>query len=1094
MSDKLYPLPLRKLLKWILLEEKTGSIFSIPKELFHTPSTNYDFSVNRFNHVLGTPIGVAAGPHTQLSQNIIASYLCGARYLELKTVQTLDEIEVTKPCIDMTDEGYNCEWSQELKTQQSYDEYLNAWILIHVIRDLLGWQDDQHGGFIFNLSVGYDYKGIQNPNVQEFLNKMENCQSELDVKLDAIVDLYPNVKNLSIPSCISNNITLSTMHGCPPDEIEKIGKYLIEIRRYHTAIKLNPTLLGPEHLREILNNELGYDNVFAPDEAFDHDLKYPQALTIINNLTKLSKRAGVSFGLKLTNTLEVNNSGDFLPASEKMSYLSGRALHPISINLAAKLQSEYNGLLDISFCAGADCFNISDIIACDLAPVTVCSDLLKPGGYGRLSQYMETLSGALEKNSVASVSELINGTIANLKTRNNVVKTLQKYSSEVLANPAYQKHNKHFESIKTYRELDLFDCIEAPCIDACAIGQDIPEYLYQASNGNIDAAFNTILKTNPLPGITGNVCDHLCQLKCTRNNYDETLKIREIKRFITENQNNSAALIPKPMNGKKVAIIGAGPSGLTCAYFLALDGFEVEIFESKSATGGMVSGAIPEFRLTDETIKNDLELITALGVKINYSQNVDSGKFTEIQSKFDFIYIAIGAQKNKLLNIPGIDAKGVIEPLDFLSAVRNKKKITLGNKIAVIGGGNTAMDVARTAKRLAGKTSYVTLIYRRTKKEMPADIDEIEAALDEGVILNELVAPVRINTKKGSITSLTCIKMKLGEKGIDGRRQFIPIKDSQFEISMENVIPAIGQDIVLDFLPLSQLVVDPVTFDTQIQNVFAGGDAIRGASSVIKAAGDGQRVAKRIIAIFQNHNTEKNVQTRRRSIRDSQIKYARRAFSPYKSGSHSRTELDFQLIPEPLPVKESMQEADRCLHCDDICSVCTTVCPNFANIYYPSKKHQYTIQSIIPDNGTYKILNDSLFSISQDIQIINIGDFCNECGNCTTFCPTSGDPYKDKPRFYLTEESFNSESEGYYFNSNILYRKVDGIAMSLRIKNDDLFKFQSDSFDADIERNSGKIINLVPKKDIIQKANTKNIVVMAALLENIKDYIPFNID
>jgi putative selenate reductase len=189
-----------------------------------------------------------------------------------------------------------------------------------------------------------------------------------------------------------------------------------------------------------------------------------------------------------------------------------------------------------------------------------------------------------------------------------------------------------------------------------------------------------------------------------------------------------------------------------------------------------------------------------------------------------------------------------------------------------------------------------------------------------------------------------------------------------------------------------------------------------------------------------------------------------------------------------------MQEADRCLHCDDICSVCTTVCPNFANIYYPSKKHQYTIQSIIPDNGTYKILNDSLFSISQDIQIINIGDFCNECGNCTTFCPTSGDPYKDKPRFYLTEESFNSESEGYYFNSNILYRKVDGIAMSLRIKNDDLFKFQSDSFDADIERNSGKIINLVSKKDIIQKANTKNIVVMAALLENIKDYIPFNID
>ncbi|MFC1550855.1 NAD(P)-binding protein, partial [Candidatus Neomarinimicrobiota bacterium] len=659
MSDKLNPFRLRKLLKWILLEEKHGSIFSIPKELFHTPNTNYDLSVNRYNQILGTPIGVAAGPHTQLSQNIVAAYLCGARYLELKTVQTLDEIEVTKPCIDMTDEGYNCEWSQELKTHQSINEYLNAWIVIHILRDLLDWQDDQHGGFIFNLSIGYDFDGIQKPNVQDFLNKMENCQTELDTKLNAIADLYPNVKNLSIPSCISNNITLSTMHGCPPNEIEKIGQYLIETRKYHTAIKLNPTLLGPEHLREILNNQLGYDNVYVPDQAFDHDLKYPQALTIINNLSKLSKKAGVSFGLKLTNTLEVNNSGEFLPAGEKMSYLSGRALHPISINLAAKLQSEYNGGLDISFCAGADCFNISDIIACDLAPVTVCSDLLKPGGYGRLSQYLEILSNELKKTKVASISEFINIFIDNFNTQSSGLETLHKYSSEVLTNPAYQKHNKHFESIKTDRELNNFDCIEAPCIDACAIGQDIPEYLYQASNGNIDNAFSTILKTNPLPGITGNVCDHLCQLKCTRNNYDETLKIREIKRFITENQNNTAELNPKPMNGKKVAIIGAGPSGLTCAYFLALDGFEVEIFESKSSTGGMVSGAIPEFRLTDKTIKDDIELITALGVKIKYNQNVDSEKFTEIQSIFDFIYIAIGAQKNKLLDIPGINAKGV---------------------------------------------------------------------------------------------------------------------------------------------------------------------------------------------------------------------------------------------------------------------------------------------------------------------------------------------------------------------------------------------------------------------------------------------------
>ncbi len=405
MSDRFHNIPIEKLLKWILEEEKQGRIFGIYKELFFTPGRNDPFKMKRYGKLLDTPIGVAAGPHSQLAHNIIASWLCGARYIELKTVQTLDEIEVVKPCIDMEDEGYNCEWSQELKIQDSFDEYLNAWIIIHLLKHKFGGNQNENG-FIFNLSVGYDYAGILKPNVQWFFDKMNNCKFELENKLERISGLYPAVKSLNIHSCISDNITLSTMHGCPPDEIEKICSYLIKERKLHTAVKLNPTLLGAEKLRAILNDKLGY-RVAIPDETFEHDLKFPDAIRIINSLSTKAKESGVQFGVKLSNTLESTNSTRWLPAKEKMVYTSGRALHPLTINLAAKLQSEFDGELDISFSAGVDAFNVSDTLGCNLKPVTVCSDLLKPGGYLRLTQYLEEIQESFKVYDAHSIDEFI---------------------------------------------------------------------------------------------------------------------------------------------------------------------------------------------------------------------------------------------------------------------------------------------------------------------------------------------------------------------------------------------------------------------------------------------------------------------------------------------------------------------------------------------------------------------------------------------------------------------------------------------------------------------------------------------------------------
>jgi len=219
MSDRFSTISLRQLLSQILKSHEKGQIFGIYRSQFFTPKPEDIFKTTMFGQLLETPVGVAAGPHTQMAQNIISAWLCGARYIELKTVQTLDKIEVSKPCIDIQDEGYNCEWSQELKIEESFDEYLKAWIVIHILRRKFGWSGDV--GTIFNMSVGYDMAGILKDNVQWFFEKMADSHSEKQAMIDEIRDLYPAIDDIEIPDKISDNITLSTMHGCPPDEKKK---------------------------------------------------------------------------------------------------------------------------------------------------------------------------------------------------------------------------------------------------------------------------------------------------------------------------------------------------------------------------------------------------------------------------------------------------------------------------------------------------------------------------------------------------------------------------------------------------------------------------------------------------------------------------------------------------------------------------------------------------------------------------------------------------------------------------------------------------------------------------------------------------------
>ncbi len=316
MSDKMNPLPFAVLLRWILTElEQNQSIFGLPRALFHTPRRDSPYALALYGQHLATPIGPAAGPHTQLAQNIVCAWLCGGRFIELKTVQIMDELEIPRPCIDLADEGYNVEWSQELKLEQSASEYVKAWALIHVLRRLLGWEDVPLGT-IFNMSVGYNLEGIQHPRMTRFMDTLADASEELAAIQEALGTQFPQFANLPIPAQVTNNVTLSTMHGCPPDEIERIARYLLEERGLHTTVKLNPTLLGKDEVRRILHDELGFTEITIPDRVFEHDLQYGRAVELIRSLKQVAAARGLVFGVKLSNTLAMANHRGVLPGDE----------------------------------------------------------------------------------------------------------------------------------------------------------------------------------------------------------------------------------------------------------------------------------------------------------------------------------------------------------------------------------------------------------------------------------------------------------------------------------------------------------------------------------------------------------------------------------------------------------------------------------------------------------------------------------------------------------------------------------------------------------------------------------------------------------
>ena len=559
--DRLYPLDPVFILQAALSDRKGGLGAGLGAALRFIPRSLDPFRLNFYGKTLETPLGVSAGPHTQMAQNILTAWQTGARFIELKTVQVLENVPISRPCINMRDEGYNCEWSQELGLDESYREYLHAYVLIHVLHKALAYPACDFGpGFIFNMSVGYDLAGIKSPGIQKFLDRMADASADIEALRLRLAPLYPAIADLAIDPCISDNLTVSTMHGCPAEEIERIGRYFLEERRLHTTIKLNPTLLGAEVTRNLLGR-LGY-HLEIPDDVFKDDLGYEQAMELIRNLRAVAQSAGKILTFKLTNTLPVQNSG-VLPKNEKLVYLSGRALHPLSVALAEKLQADFAGELNLSFSGGVDVNTVADCLACGFRPVTVCSDLLRPNGYARMGAMLESLRDSRVSASVSPAG---------------ILQNLAAYAHRTMEPGGSFGKSARQIPVKVKRVLPQFDCAAAPCARICPTGQRQPDYLDLYADGQGLQSRVAMISGNPLHHMQAAYCDYLCKHRCEsvclRAHLDKPVRVQAVRALIQAEKPFSPPVLAEKRN---VLVRGDGIAGLVCSYMLSRAGVKVMV-------------------------------------------------------------------------------------------------------------------------------------------------------------------------------------------------------------------------------------------------------------------------------------------------------------------------------------------------------------------------------------------------------------------------------------------------------------------------------------------------------------------------------------
>ena len=570
------------------------------------------------------------------------------------------------------------------------------------------------------------------------------------------------------------------------------------------------------------------------------------------------------------------------------------------------------------------------------------------------------------------------------------------------------------------------DCV-APCQLNCPARTDCQGYVGLIANGEYEAAIKLIKNKIPLPASIGRVCPHPCEKACRRKNVEEPINIAQLKAFAADIDLKSESYLPDVMvrSGKKVAVIGGGPAGLTAAYYLNIMGHSVTVYDMMDKMGGMLRYGIPQYRLPKEVLDKEISIIEKSGVKL--INNVKLGKDFTIESlkaENDAVIVAVGAWKSSSMRTPGEDLEGVYGGIDFLRAVIQKNAPEIGEKVAICGGGNTAMDACRTAVRLGAKEVYV--VYRRTRNEMPADKLEIDEAEEEGVIYKFLTNPISFNGENGKVKSITLQVMELGEPDASGRRRPVPVEGKTEEIAVDSVILAIGQKLVqgdvseLELNERGNIAADEDFFTTSVEGVFAIGDATnRGASIAIEAIGEADRCAKAVDAYLNGkpldtrvpYISKRNEKTIDYSDREKQSR-----ISPKVLPADVRNK-SFDEVSLGFTEEEAQKEASRCLECGcreyfkcKLLSVAQRYDINperFAGEM--PQKYSHDENSFIERNNAKCILCGLCVRSCREVADLNVLGLmgrgfktdvspafslpldqtkCNNCGLCVQLCPT----------------------------------------------------------------------------------------------------------
>ncbi len=699
---------------------------------------------------------------------------------------------------------------------------------------------------------------------------------------------------------------------------------------------------------------------------FDEDLQYADAIPMFRRLQSLAAAQGLEFGLKLSNTFPVDVTQGELPSEEM--YMAGKSLFPLTIEMARRISREFGGRLRLSYSGGADFFNIDKLFCCGIWPITMATTALKPGGYQRFLQIAEKLERFQFKPFTVIDTSKVEALSLSART-----------------DPHHVKAAKPLPKRKLEAKVPLIDCFTAPCKGGCPIGQDIPEYIELCRLGRYGRALELILEKNPLPFITGTICAHHCMDKCTRNFYDQSVQIRAAKLRAAERGYGQVMAKLRPAapvaDGRKVAIIGGGPTGMAAAYFCARGGIPTTLFEKEASLGGIVRQVIPSFRISDEDIEKDISLMEKMGVEVRLNTPAPAVEALRAQG-YTHILFAVGAWKAGELGIPG-NVKPVIAWMrDWKAGTREP----LG-RVAVIGGGNTAMDAARLALRAGAESS--TLVYRRTKQYMPADLEELELAIADGVQFLELAAPVEQRDGK-----LLCKKMALGEPDASGRRAPVEPGES-VESPCDTVISAVGETVDAEALSAYGVQAEGSGrpgFQTNLPGVYAAGDVLRGPATVVEGIADAAAFAQEVLGSTHTYGIPHHAHARREDA----------------------------LARKGILCESAKREGDRCLSCNVVCQVCADVCPNRANVVIK-----------LPDGRR---------------QILHVDRMCNECGNCQVFCPYDSAPYKDKFTLFLDRAGFDASTQ----NQGFLPLGGTWVLVRLDGKEEEVDLQQSNSLPADL--------------------------------------------